>query len=446
MLIKVIRKTKMQHAENSRIAGFGKLLWWLLLIAVVAGVYRVYSIPPSASFEKPPARSTSTGDISHFTTRFVSSREDNQVHAGSIVELNDGRIRAFWYSGSREGAKDVQIRSAVFDFAKGGWGAEQIVTDRERTRRSLFRYIKKLGNPVAVRTLDGALMLFYVTVSLGGWSGSSITTMLSRDDGATWGPARRLITSPFLNVSTLVKGSPYHYADGTLGLPVYHELFGKFGEIVRLTTTGDILDKQRLSAAGDYGLQPDPIIESGSKASILMRYAGTAPRRVLMVSTEDSGRHWSAPTKMNVANPNAAVSALALPDGGWLAVLNNQEHGRDTLSLNMSDDGGRNWKLVYQLEDQSITRRQHLSEHDFVKIVTRQINESGSIAADVVASRVEAIRRIACQNGCRFRFSYPYLVQARNGDIHLVYTYNRALIKHVMFSPRWLQQRWQQAQ
>ena len=436
----------MQHAENSRIAGFGKLLWGLLLMAIVTGAYRVYSNPPLAPFAKHPPQQTSAGGASYFTTSFVSSRQNNQVHASSIVELNDGRIRAFWFSGSREGARDVEIRSAVFDPVGGNWGPEQIIADRERTQRSLFRYIKKLGNPVVARAADGTLMLFYVTVSLGGWSGSSITTMSSRDDGATWGAARRLITSPFFNISTLVKGSPYYYANGTLGLPVYHELFGKFGEIVRLSTTGDVIDKQRLSAAGDYGLQPVPVIESGSKASMLMRYAGAAPRRVLMVSTEDSGRHWSAPTKMNFANPNAAVSALALPDGGWLAVLNNQEDGRDTLSLNMSSDSGRNWKLVYQLEDQSIASRRHLSEQDFIRIVARLINESGAVSADAAVSYVESIRRIACRSGCRFRFSYPYLVQARNGDIHLVYTYNKTFIKHVMFSPRWLQQRWRQAQ
>ena len=42
--------------------------------------------------------------------------------------------------------------------------------------------------------------------------------------------------------------------------------------------------------------------------------------------------------------------------------------------------------------------------------------------------------------GCGFEFSYPYLIQARNGDFHLVYTWNRSFIKHVRFTPAWLDQ------
>jgi len=37
------------------------------------------------------------------------------VHAASLIALKDGAIRAFWFAGSREGAADVVINSAVFD-------------------------------------------------------------------------------------------------------------------------------------------------------------------------------------------------------------------------------------------------------------------------------------------------------------------------------------------
>ena len=185
-------------------------------------------------------------------TRFASAQQNIHTHAASLVELGDGRIRAFWFSGSREGAQDVEIRSAVFDPAKNLWGAEHSVADRAGTQRALLRYVKKLGNPVALRAADGTLWLFYVTVSLGGWAGSSITAITSKDDGATWSPARRLITSPFINISTLVKGTPFFYSDGSMGLPVYHEFIGKFGELLRIASDGEIIDKQRLSSGKIY--------------------------------------------------------------------------------------------------------------------------------------------------------------------------------------------------
>ncbi|UWN51179.1 hypothetical protein ASALC70_03404 [Alcanivorax sp. ALC70] len=50
--------------------------------------------------------------------RFASDAETPLVHAASMVELPDGRLRAFWFAGKREGGPDVGIHSAVFDPAR----------------------------------------------------------------------------------------------------------------------------------------------------------------------------------------------------------------------------------------------------------------------------------------------------------------------------------------
>ena len=42
------------------------------------------------------------------------------------------------------------------------------------------------------------------------------------------------MTSPFVNVSTLVRSNPFRYADGSIGLPAYHEFIGKFAELIRI--------------------------------------------------------------------------------------------------------------------------------------------------------------------------------------------------------------------
>ena len=36
--------------------------------------------------------------------------------------------------------------------------------------------------------------------------------------------------------------------------------------------------------------------------------------------------------------------------------------------------------------------------------------------------------------------SYPSLIQATDGTLHLAYTYHRRAIKHVALSPEWLEQ------
>lgn len=380
----------------------------------------------------------------------ASSRQHTTTHAASLVELQDGRVRAFWFSGSREGAADVTINSAVFDPARDEWGAEQVVTGREQTQRGLRRYIAKVGNPVAARAANGELWLFYVTVSLGGWAGSSITLITSADDGVHWSAPRRLITSPFINISTLVKGAPFFYADGTMGLPVYHEFVTKFAEIVRLDQTGKVIDKQRMTAGGKGILQPVVLVRDERQALVLNRYSGKdVEKRVISVSSSDGGWHWGAPQKSSLRNPDAALAGLALEDGRLLVVLNDQEHGRESLSLQLSEDGGTSWRELHRLEEMNGLRGAQLPEAACLEVSSNLLRNSDPLLRKAEEARlavyVDSARpQVRVNGGCRFEFSYPYLIQTRNGDIHLAYTWNRTFIKHVRIDPAWLRHRLQE--
>jgi len=413
-----------------------RLLLAFIVIAFGAGLLKASRFPPAATFVAPAPAATE--GAAFFRSDFVSSAQQIQTHAASLVELGDGRVRAFWFAGSREGARDVTIRSAVFDPAQGVWSAEQTVATREATEASVQRYISKLGNPVAGRAADGTLWLYYVTVSVGGWAGSSITAMTSLDDGEHWSAARRLVTSPFINISTLVKGTPFLYSDGSMGLPVYHEFIAKFGELLRFDRQGALIDKQRLSAGRDHGLQPVLLAQNATDALVLMRHAGDDHRRVISVSTRDAGQHWSAPVKTDLSSPDAALSAVSLGDGRIVAVLNDQEQGRDTLSLAVSADEGNNWKRIYRLEDQ---HGQQADEAHFLKVAESLARDTDMKTALSPAEYAASARLQRCKDQtCSFEFSYPYLIRTLNGDFHLVYTWNRSFIKHVTFSQGWLDQ------
>lgn len=411
-------------------------------------------VPPSAPVNKKVRRGVPQPVpaivMGRLDAHLASSRQMTTTHAASLVELTDGRVRAFWFSGSREGAADVTINSAVFDPASDGWGEERVVTGRADTQRGLNRYIAKVGNPVAARAVNGELCLFYVTVSLGGWAGSSITLITSADDGEHWSPPRRLVTSPFINISTLVKGAPFLYRDGTLGLPVYHEFVTKFAEILRLDQTGKVIDKQRLAAGGQGTLQPVVLVRDAQQALVLNRYAGKdGEKRVISIATSDGGWHWQTPQKSALRNPDAALTALVLNDGSLLAVLNDQEHGRESLSLQRSTDGGASWRELTRLEEMNGLRNAGLAEPACLGVVTSLLRSSdarlrkadaGEVAAYVASARPQVLARGACH----FEFSYPYMIQTRNGDIHLAYTWNRTFIKHVRIDPDWLKHRLQE--
>ena len=183
---------------------------YLALACLFAGAWLTHPAPGHSSFARitPVSAVPDTVAKPIYTSRFASSGLVDFVHSSAVTALPDGSLMAVWFAGSREGAADVQVRSARFDVSTGEWGQEQVMATRESTQQSTRKYIRKLGNPVIALAPDNRLWLFYVSVSMGGWAGSAVNVMVSDDFGEHWSAPRQLITSPFLNISTLVRSAP----------------------------------------------------------------------------------------------------------------------------------------------------------------------------------------------------------------------------------------------
>ena len=108
-----------------------------------------------------------------------------------------------WY-----GARDVAIYFATQERGQFGWSKPRAILTPGQAARELGRGIRKVGNPVVFSDPAGKLWLLYVTVTLGGWSGSSLNLTTSADGGLFWERSRRLTLSPFFNVSELVRNRP----------------------------------------------------------------------------------------------------------------------------------------------------------------------------------------------------------------------------------------------
>lgn len=416
----------------------------LLALAFALAGWKILQRAPASDFAVPPAEAAkaraglpgqqlSPDGRFRFDAQFVSSSPGQAVHAASLVELRDGRLRAVWFSGSREGAGDVTIQSAVTDVTGLRWGPESTLFDRQTLQQGLWRYVKKLGNPVIARAPDGSLCLWMVNVSLGGWAGSSITWARSTDEGATWSAPHRLVTSPFLNISTLVKGAPIGFQNGETGLPVYHEFITKFGEVLRINALGQVIDKTRIPGSRT-SLQPVVLVSGPDKAQVYMR-SGSAT--ALMASdTADAGKAWSATHASAWPNPDSALAGVVTNTGTqWLA-LNPAPRNREMLALLQTSAGGSFDGVAPWLVESSANPQARTSAADYERLLTQELKARGA-RDDEAQAYVASARRQLCGSDqrCSQEFSYPYLLQSRDGYLHLVYTWHRTRIKHVRLDP-----------
>jgi len=428
----------MRHSSNAY-AGDALLLAFLLLVFV--GAWLSHPAYQPSGFAVAPADEpvvAAADTVPFFERHFASSDIDDYVHSPSIAPLSNGDLMAVWFSGSREGAKDVQIRLARYLAATQEWSNEIALATREQTTVGVNRYIRKLGNPVLAAAPNGRLWLFYVSVSVGGWAGSAINVMTSDDQGVSWTQPRRLITSPFFNISTLVRSAPVFHADGSIGLPVYHEFLGKFAEYLYLDADGRVLDKFRISK-GRYTLQPSVVPISESSAVALLRYAGTLPGKVLVSRTDDAGRTWSEPRPLSAWNPNSSLAATRTPDNQLLVALNDLQMGRFRLSLFEVDSGLSDWRPLIELEQAPNADGAPMSHANFLEAVKNKLlSVNDSRHPSLLDKLIQHLDSDKCKaKGCEFEFEYPYFVRAPDGRFHLVYAWNNNLIKHVTFNNAW---------
>jgi predicted neuraminidase len=377
-----------------------------------------------------------------YTSRFASSGLVDFVHSSAVTALPDGSLMAVWFAGTREGAADVQVRSARFNTSTGEWGAEQVMATRESTQQGTRKYIRKLGNPVVALAPDNRLWLFYVSVSMGGWAGSAVNVMVSDDFGEHWSTPRQLITSPFLNISTLVRSAPVFHADGSIGLPVYHEFLGKFAEYLYLSAKGDVIDKFRISH-GNNSLQPTVVPLDGQRGVALLRYAGETHHRVLASRTEDAGQSWSEPVPLDASNPNSSLAAVATPGHGLLVALNDLQEGRFKLSLYGTDSNMDDWHSLGDLDKSPDPEGEPFSPLAYKEIMGREFRgSSGKLREPLEAQFLANLDKRVCKSdGCEFEYEYPYFIRSPDGMYHLVYSWNNTFIKHVTFNDAWLAER-----
>ncbi len=371
-----------------------------LSIIYYSCLHKSFEIPHFDNTKRLPNNINQTEKEIYYS-EFIPNLNNAMLHCATSIELDNGNISVFWYSGTREGAKDVTINNSILDYKTKKWSPARIILKRHKVSKDLSTYIKKVGNPVVTKDNNNVLYLFYVTVSIGGWSGSSLNYTKSFDEGNTWTNSKSIITSPLINISTLVKCNPILMNDNkTFAIPVYHESILKFSELMYFDTeTEKVIYKSRITKGRD-AIQPLVLSDNKYNGCAFMRYCGKdKARNVLISKTSDAGLTWSKPEKISLFNPNAAITGCTLDNGTYLLVLNNVKNGRKSLSIAISKDQGSSWKVIHKIEDG-------------------------------VKNKV-----IDAKKHC---FAYPYMTKSANGGFHIFYTWHRLEIKHIYFNTKWL--------
>jgi predicted neuraminidase len=371
----------------------GGTRWILILLAVLLNGFPMLRSGHDARFAVPGKAPASSVEPKFNEEVLNPNSSQPMVHVASICELPRGGLAATWYGGSREGARDVAIYFASRS-GNGEWTAPRAILTPDSASHDLNRAIRKVGNPLLFSEPSGTLWLLYVTITAGGWSGSSLNLTTSTNQGESWAPSQRLTLSPFFNLSELVKNGPVSSGNQSWAVPIYHELAGKFPEILWLhgSEFGVWAEKTRI-AGGRSGFQPALVALSTNQAFAFLRDT-TARRRISVARTDNGGGSWSSPEALDLPNPDSGLDAIRLADGRLLLAFNDSNSGRENLKLAVSADEGRSWKRAATL---------------------------------------------AAEKGAEF--SYPFLLRSDNGEIHLVYTWKRKAIKHVVLNEAWLDAR-----
>ena len=81
------------------------------MVLVFAGLYvRLLTAPLPGGFAvaQAPSRSASPSEP-FYSAQLLPNNTAQSVHSATAAEISGGRLMAFWYGGSREGASDVAL-------------------------------------------------------------------------------------------------------------------------------------------------------------------------------------------------------------------------------------------------------------------------------------------------------------------------------------------------
>lgn len=229
------------------------------------------------------------------------------------------------------------------------------------------------GNPVLWH--DGEKLNLYFVILYGDWwSEAKVSCTSSKDNGATWSQIKLL----WDEAGTMLRTPPLRLTTGEILLPIYDER-AWCSLILRSEDNGQTWRKYGDATARGITIQPTLVeLEDGR----VLAYSRSSKGFIYVSWSYNKGLSWTASQPLPLVNNNTGIDLIRCNEG-LLLVHNDTATGRHRLVVSHSADEGKHWELAAVLED---------SEGEF---------------------------------------SYPTMIQAHSGKIHIVYTNQRHTINHI---------------
>jgi predicted neuraminidase len=255
-------------------------------------------------------------------------------HASTLVEVASGEYLAAWFGGKAEKAKDVQIWGSRY--RDGSW-SEPTVWGTEPGFPT--------WNPVLFQLKSGAVRLWYKAgPDPQNWTGYVRT---STDNGMTWTKPEIMPAGQF----GPVRAKPIQLRDGTILAGTSLEAHRVWTPYVDRSTDDGVTwlrSNEFSEKTGHHQIQPTLIETKSSEIIALMR-----SRKLLKICravSKDGGKTFSPAEPIDVPNPSAGIDAVITKTGTICLIYNPSPILRTPISLGRSEDDGRTFKLVKNLE------------------------------------------------------------------------------------------------
>ncbi len=360
--------------------------------------------------------------------------QEKHVHSSSIVELPNGDLLVCWFQGSGERwANDVVVNGARLKKGEENWSKPFLMADTPNHPDC---------NPMLFLNQENELFLFWIVIQANKWETSILKFKTSRDylnEGPpNWEWQDIILFAPDDDFAQTIEkhfkeneGPEMVYAEyaptyesmvieaskdpkkrtigwmtrthptilenGRILLPLYSDGFNL--AMIAISDDNCKTWKNSLPIVGRGNSQPSIIQKNDGSLIAYMRNDGDYPGKIMTSISNDSGFSWSFSEKTEIPNPGSSLEAIKLKSGNWLLIFNDNVEGRHQLAAAISDDEGKTWK--------------------WKKYIEKSDKGNGS-------------------------YAYPSVIQAKDGKIHLTYSYHlpqeKKSIKHVSFFEDWIKE------